>query len=98
MRMNDKHNNEFVDKLFDKAEVDGILYFRNWTTAAMGAGVQKMLVLSKPFVEQLTNKVEIDPLPKHIPTHLILKCIVRKSYESMGVLLVLVKDDILMLP
>ncbi len=90
--MGEKNSKEFVDKLFDKAEVNGILYFRNWITAAMGAGVQKMLILSKPFVERLTDKVEIDPLSKHIPRHLVLRCIARKSYESMEALLVLVKD------
>lgn len=66
MGMDEKNSNEFIDKLFDKAEVNGILYFRNWITAAMGAGVQKMLMLSKPFVERITNKVEIDLLSKHI--------------------------------
>lgn len=90
--MDKKGGNEFVDKLFDKAEVNGILYFRNWITAAMGAGVQKMLILSKPFVERLTDKVELDPLSKQIPRHLVLRCIARKNYESMEALMVLAKD------
>ena len=90
--MDEKSSNEFVDKLFDKAEVNGILYFRNWITAAMGAGVQKMLMLSKPFVERLTDKVELDPLSKQIPRHLVFRCVARKSYESMEALMVLVKD------
>ncbi len=90
--MDEKNSKEFVDKLFDKAEVNGILYFRNWITAAMGAGVQKMLMLSKPLVERLTDKVELDPLSKQIPRHLVLRCITRKSYESMEALMVLVKD------
>ena|SRR3989442_701187 len=46
-------------------------------------GVMDMLELAEPAVAKISDKIELTPIPGYSLRELVLRCIVRKAYESM---------------
>ncbi len=49
--------------------------------------VRDMLDLAEPAVAKISDKVELMPIPGYSLRELVLRCIVRKAYESMSAIL-----------
>src|SRR5258708_553243 len=53
--------------------------------------VRDMLDLAEPAVTKISDKIELMPIPGYSLRELVLRCIVRKAYESMLAVLDLVR-------
>lgn len=78
--------------LFDNKDSRGFsLTVEDLSITTVQQEVKDMLDLAEPSIFRISDKIELIPMPGYSLRELVLRCIVRKAYESMLAILDLVR-------
>jgi hypothetical protein len=83
--------NEYIS-LFENKDSRGFsITVEDLAITTVQQEVKDMLDLAEPSVFRISDKIELTPMPGYSIRELVLRCIVRKAYESMLAILDLVR-------
>ena len=82
---------EYISLFENKDNRDFSITVEDLAITTVQQEVKDMLALTEPAVSRISDKTELTPIPGYSLQKLVLRCIVRKEYESMLAILDLVR-------